>query len=271
MKRPRLLDALFTVAMVLVGAVYLALFLFPDSAALALTPQVTLVFAALVKLLFLALGTWFAARAASAFERGNPVRPAWQLLAGGLGLYVLGQATLARYQLLRLEAAPFPSLGDVFFVAGTVAFIAALFTFIVAYQRVGLQVASRRHLAVVVALSALLLGVLGTWILRPIVAAPAPFWTKALNLTYPLLDAVLLVANLVLLDLAARLRGGRVWKVWAALLAGFLCTAAGDILFSFFSGMGMASLDPLLHLMFAYSYIFLALAARYQVEVLDSA
>jgi hypothetical protein len=268
----RTLDALFIVLAVVVGAVYLTLFLFPGSAAVErlLTAERTLVFAALVKLLFLALGTWFATRAVAAFEAGNPARPAWRLFGAGLGLYLLGQGTLARYQVLRLESAPFPSLADVFFVAGTVAFVAALLAFIVAYQRAGLPVAGRRHLLLAVVAGLALLALLGAWILRPVVLAPAPFWTKAVDLTYPLLDAVLLVANLVLLDLAARLRGGRVWKVWASLLAGFLFTAAGDILFSFFSALGIQRLDPLAHLTFAYSYLFLALAPRYQSEIAGS-
>jgi hypothetical protein len=270
LKRARRLDLVFAAVVTLVAAVYLAQFLAPaDSpAARLLSRERTLVFGAIVKLVFLALGAGFAARAARAFERGNPARPAWRLLAGGLGLYVLGQASLARHQVLRLAPAPFPSVADVFFVAGTVAFIAALAAFIRAYRRAGMPLGGRAQLGRAAAAGAVLVAAMAVWVLAPIAAAAAPFWAKTLNLAYPLLDAVLLVANLVLLDMAVRLRGGRVWNIWAALLAGFACTAVGDILFAFFSVVGVSRLDPLLNLTFALSYVFLALGARYQAEIL---
>ena len=137
MSPARRLDLAFAAVAALVVAIYLAQFLSSSvsAAAAVLAPQATLVFGALVKLLFLALGAAYATRAARAFEPGNPARPAWRLLAAGLALYLLGQSSLARYQVLRLESAPFPSIADVFFVAGTLAFIAALATFIRAYRR----------------------------------------------------------------------------------------------------------------------------------------
>ena len=271
MNQPRRLDLAFAAVAALVAAVYLAQFLSPPGSATArlLTPEATLVFGALVKLLFLALGTAYAARAARAFEPGNPARPAWRLLAAGLALYLLGQTSLARYQVLRLESAPFPSLADVFFVAGTLAFIAGPFTFIRASRRTGLPLGGPAQLAAIAAAGAALAAGLTYWVLLPVATAPAPFWTRAVNLTYPVLDAVLLVANLLLLDMALRLRGGSVWKVWAALLAGFVATAAGDILFAFFSVVGVSRLDPLLNMTFALSYVFLALGARYQAEILE--
>ena len=55
--------------------------------------------AALAKLALLLLGTAWSWRSRAALEAGNPVRPAWTLLAGGLLATFLGQALLARYQL----------------------------------------------------------------------------------------------------------------------------------------------------------------------------
>ena len=46
------------------------------------------------------------------------------------------------------------------------------------------------------------------------------------------LDCLLLVPTFALARLTSRLRGGRLHHVWTALLAGFLTTAAGDVMFT---------------------------------------
>jgi len=73
-----------------------------------LSPTRLVALAALAKLALLLLGTAWSWRSRAALEAGNPVRPAWTLLAAGLLSNFLGQALLARYQLAG-EPSPFPS------------------------------------------------------------------------------------------------------------------------------------------------------------------
>jgi hypothetical protein len=51
------------------------------------------------------------------------------------------------------------------------------------------------------------------------------------------------------------------WEVWTLLLAGFFCMGVGDILFAYFSTLEMTHLDPLLDVMFTWSYMLLAFGA----------
>jgi hypothetical protein len=91
---------------------------------------------------------------------------------------------------------------------------------------------------------------------------------KALNAAYMLLDFALLVPTAILLRIALRFPGGVVGRIWTALLSGFLLVCAGDILFAYFTAMGMARLDPLIDVAYLAGYGSLALGTAYQREVL---
>ena len=78
---------------------------------------------------------------------------------------------------------------------------------------------------------------------------------------------VLLIPTVLLLRITLRFPGGAVWRVWIALLGGFVFVCAGDILFAWFTGFSMPRLDPLVDLMYIVGYGCLALGAAYQREL----
>jgi hypothetical protein len=219
-----------------------------------LTPHVLLVVTALAKLAFLVTATVLAARVGKAFGRPHPSGNGWRLMTAGFAACTGAQAVLVWYQLVLRVPSPYPSAADPLFVAGMLLLAAALFGFLRAYTRSELPLTSRREVLTLVAFTAPLLVALGATLLRPVLASPAPLLEQALNVAYPLLDCLLLVPTLVLARVTSRLRGGAVHRVWTVLLAGFLCTAAGDVAFAYFSTLGMERLDPLVDLLFAASY-----------------
>jgi hypothetical protein len=98
-----------------------------------LSPSRLIAVAALAKLALLGLGALWSWRARGSIDAGNPVRPAWTLLACGLFCNVIGQAALARYQLLG-EPSPCPSAGDVFYLLAY-PLVGPLVRFVSAYHR----------------------------------------------------------------------------------------------------------------------------------------
>jgi len=233
-----------------------------------LTARVLLVSIAPVKLLFLALAARWSHASAAAFEKDNPARRPWTAMAAALAAFFVGQSILAVYQVGLDISTPFPSPADPFFVCGMAAMLVALALFARAYRRAGLALGSRQEIVMTAALAAVVLAVLGVVALAPIVAAEAPADVRALNVTYPVLDFLLLVPTIVLARMALRLRGGAIWLVWSRLLTGFALMALADILFAYFTTVGFTSLDPLLDLFFAWSYVFMAWGAAAQVRVL---
>jgi hypothetical protein len=246
--------------------IYLGRVLFATSPlyAGALNDRTLLIAGGWTKLFALLVAAVFAFRSAAALGRGNPARLPWMLLAGGLTGMTLGQGTLVYFQSFR-GVSPFPSVADVWFVIAYPLLIAGVIAFIMAYARSGFPMGGTTVTFLILAAAALA----ASWpLLAPIVrSADAPL-PKTLNLLYPALDLVLLVPAIVLLRITSRFRGGAVWHIWLALLAGFVFTALGDILFAYFSTLGFTHLDPAVHAMYLVAYGGMAAGAMVQRRLL---
>jgi len=232
-----------------------------------LTPHVILLIGSPTKLLFLFLAVHFSWKTAAAFGAGNPVRTPWRFMAAGFLGFFLGQCILAVYQIVLFVETPFPSPADPFFLLGTVSLVVAFILFILAYREAGFPVGTSRQLTLAFAVMGFLALAAGLGIILPLVEGHETRIGLALDSAYILLDLALLAPGLVLMTTAVKLRGGALVKVWGFLLAGTLCLAAGDILGGFFAATRMDLLDPLLDLMFAWSYILCARGAIFQYEL----
>jgi hypothetical protein len=233
-----------------------------------LTPHVMQALGAVVKLCFLLLAAVYAGKTARAFEPGNPVRPAWRLLAGGMLAFFLAQLSYAPYQIVLNQDPPYPSLADVPFLLAYPMLVAALFAFLRAYAAAGYPVgsaATRTGLAAAVALGCAAVGYV---ILTPVIRADTPPLITALNVAYPILDFVLLVPTVLLIRTTIAMRGGAAWKIWAALLGGFVFLCVGDVLFAYVGVLGQHGVDPLIHAMYVLSYGLIARGVLYQHELL---
>jgi hypothetical protein len=257
-----------------VAAVFAVLFLAqyaaPDMALFTtvLTPRVVGAVAQVAKISAQATACVFAARCAAYYGKGSPVRPGWLLLAIAFGSYVPAQSVLALYESVLSRVAPVPSVGDPFFALGTVCLSIALLRFVAAYRQSGFPVGSLRDQVVFASVVTSVFAVAAYWLLMPIVLGPAPVAEKVVNLGYLVLDLFELGATLVLLRITIRFRGGRVWTVWAALLAGIFFAAGADVLFAELSGDTAQRLNGVMNLLYVLSYLFCAYGARQQYALL---
>jgi hypothetical protein len=215
--------------------------------------------AALPKLCLLLLGTWFAIRNARHFEARSKVALAWWGFALGLALFFVGQAYYAPYQLIDHTSPPFPSAGDIFFMLGYPCFTYGLLGLGQAYEAAGFPAGpSIRRLVPVWWLVTIFL-LVGALVLVPVWRGRALLGVKLLNSAYPILDLVLLFGTARLIRLTLPLRGGAIWRAWAAFLGGFAFMAVGDLIFAWVSGLGSLHLDPLVHTTYVLSYGLIAL------------
>src|SRR5688572_29976722 len=197
----------------LVAAVVAVLFaakvVLPDSGLyrMLLTPHALQVVGALSKLTFLLMAAIFAWTNARAFEPGNPVRPAWRLLAAGCVAFFLAQLSYAPYQLVLNQDPPFPSLADVLFMLAYPLFVAALFSFIRGYQAAGYPVGTARTRWAIAGTVAAACAVAGYFVLRPVIQGPSTGIEKLLNVAYPVLDFVLLIPTVLLIRVTLAMRG----------------------------------------------------------------
>jgi hypothetical protein len=234
-----------------------------------LSPSRLIAVASIVKLALLGLGALWSWKARGSLDADNPVRPAWTLLALGLLCNVIGQAALARYQLLG-EQSPFPSAGDVFYVLAYPLVGAALVRFVNAYHQTGYPMGSRGERVGLLTVTAAVCAVLSFVVLRPVVMAPLPPLEKALSAAYPLLDMALLVPLALLLRTTWHFRGGSVGTAWIVVLSGFVFLCAGDVLFAYFTALGLTGLDPFVHGAYILSYGLIAAGVRKHLALLAS-
>lgn len=254
-----------------VAAVFAAKALAPGAALFRdlLTETVLLRVGGATKLLLLFVSWHYAARSAASLEPDNPARRPWRLFSLGLLGYLIGQAVLSTYQVV-LGASPYPSPGDVFFLAGYPLLIVACFGFVHAYREAGLPVGSFRQHAAIGAGAALTFLLFGYALFRPVLASEAPLIERALTVGYPALDFVLLIPILILLRVTAPFHGGRVFRAWSRLLLGVVFQCAGDILYAFLAGIERHGLDPLVDATFVLAYFFLARGTIEQHELLSA-
>ncbi len=264
MKRNPLVAILFA-GSAAVALLHVGRFAFPDSILGSSAAEHPLLMAASwTKLVCLAAATMFAWRCVGFLDRENPARSPWLILSTALAAFTLGQGTLTYYQTFR-GVSPFPSIADVWFMLSYPLLIIALISFTIAYAKSGFAMEGMTVLAAVLTI----IVCAAAWpLLRPIALTPAPPLATALNLAYPALDLLLLVPTIVLLRLTSRFRGGAVWRLWAALLAGFIFIALGDLAFAYFSTLGQTRLDPIIHALYVVAYASLAAGVHVQYELL---
>jgi hypothetical protein len=260
-------------ALVAFGVVVAAVFVGQTIPALAplyesvLTSDVLLRLGGVTKLVFLFLSWWWAHRIAGGLDADNPARGPWRLFALGLGCFLLGQAVLSSYQLLRGES-PYPSPGDVFFVAAYPLLVIATIGLIRAYRDSGYPVGTPGELAGIVIGLAVVFAILGGLLLQPILVGRGPLLERLLTAGYPALDFVLLIPILLLLRISSRFRGGSIFQAWAVLLLGLIVLCAADILYAYFAVMDVHRLEPLVDAAYVLSYLALALGTEGQRRLL---
>ncbi len=225
-------------------------------------------FSSLAKLAAQLLGSIFAGLCARRYESGSTTRRAWVLMSTWLGMWFLGQTVLVGYVVLADRVAPVPSLGDLFFTVGCVAVIAALFMFAAAYRASGFAVGSKRDHAIIALGACAVFGPIGYLVLLPVALAPTPLAERLVNVGYPVFDLITLIPAIVLLRIAIGFRGGQVWRVWGALLAGIVFAMGGDVVFSDMTPANLDAVGPIADLFFILGYSFSAYGMRLQYEML---
>jgi hypothetical protein len=253
------------------AAVYCGWAVAPESAVYeqVLSPGVLVALAALLKLIYLLAGAFWAFACRDRLEADNAARPAWALLSAALLAMLVGQLSYAPYQLLGRDA-PFPSVGDLYFVLSYPFLIAAFVVFLRAYRDAGFPMGSLAERAGLMAVVGVLAAVVSAPILKPIVEAEGPLLERLLSVAYPVLDLVLLLPLALLLRVALRLRGSHVGSVWALILGGLIFMCVGDISFAYLSALGQQHLDPFVHATFILSYGLIAGGAHRQLQLLRS-
>jgi hypothetical protein len=267
----RALDRLLWPGLAVTTALFMGWGLLPHAALFsgALSPARLVGVAAVAKLVLLVAGAAWSARVRALLDADNPVRPAWTLLAIGIFCDALGQGALAPYQLSGLDT-PFPSIADVFYLLAYPMIGAALVRFVQAFREAGYPMGTGTEQAVLMGTTGAACAVLSVVVLHPVLVSDLPPFEKALTAAYPLLDLVLLVPLALVLRTTWQFRGGSVGTAWLIIVTGIVFMCAGDVLFAYFTALGMTGLDPFVHAAYVVSYGLMAAGVRRHLALLQA-
>ena len=210
----------------------------------------------------LLLATVFAFRTYGALEAEAPARRGWLAFALGIGAFALGQGVLVAHQLFIEGDTPFPSAADPAFILGYLAMGAALVGWLRVFMASGMLPPLPRLWLWGVA-PPLVVAAAAWLLILPNVDAASPLLERALAMSYPSLDALLLAPTAMLAYLALRVFGGELARPWLRLVGGLLLLCIGDILFALPTegwtlGPAIARAEALLDLSFALGYLAVA-------------
>jgi len=177
----------------------------------------------------------------------------WLCFTAGMLLWFLGELSWAVYTFFLSVEIPYPSIADIFWLAGYIPFLIALYFYAKTFE----SVLPKRTLRMIWAAIVVLSVTVTVALMIPIVTAEADSLTLVIDLAYPFLDLALFSTALLGLTI---FHGGTLGKSWMLINAGILANVAGDILFSYTTSQGIYYNGHLIDLLLAYGYILFALA-----------
>jgi len=172
-------------------------------------------------------------------------------------LWFLGECTWTVYGVILGVQVPYPSIADVFYLAGYIPAFLSILGFMRIFQR--LVTPLKKIVSALVGL--LILGVTAVFLLTPLSVSSSPVFVKAFDLAYPLMDAVLMA--LVTTRLIAFI-GTSLGRPWTWIFCGLLLYSFADIMFSWGTLAGWYYSGHPIELLWLYGYLAFALGFNRQ-------
>jgi len=180
------------------------------------------------------------------------LRPVHVGLFLSVSLWFLGELTWGIYEIvLRIEV-PYPSVAEIFYLAGYVPVLLSIFRFMWLFKKLitPAKAAASGFTGLII------LGLTTVFVLEPLYNSPTDFITKGFDLAYPILDAVVVVLVAMRFITFASTRIGKPW-LW--IFSGLFLQSIADILFSYGTLTGWYYSGHPIELLWLFGYLSLML------------
>ncbi|MEM2337646.1 MAG: hypothetical protein QXP06_03485 [Candidatus Bathyarchaeia archaeon] len=186
---------------------------------------------------------------------------AWLYFTAGLFLWFMGEAIWAGYTLILGVETPYPSVADVFWLAGYVPFFIALYLYVKLFGGVLTKKTLAASMVATVILTVIVVGAL----LIPLLNAEEDLMTLVTDFAYPLFDLALFsVAHLGLIIFWK----GKLGRPWLFINAAITMDTCADVLFSYVTANGAYYCGHVLELLYHFGYLFFILAFYIHIKEL---
>lgn len=178
-------------------------------------------------------------------------------------LWFLGESVWGIYEVLLAVEVPYPSVADIFYLAGYIPALLGITFFLVrvkaAIKGIAFQAAILSGLVII--------GSSIVFLINPIIASSSSILAKIFDVGYPSLDTVLLTLAVTMLIAFA---GGNIGQSWFWISFGMILTTMADLAFSFGTLSGWYYSGHPIELLWLWGYIGLALGFNAQRKQLNS-
>ncbi len=195
---------------------------------------------------------------------------AWLMLALGFLFWWLGECLYAIVELGMGVTPAVPSLADAFWFCGIVPIFVGMILFIVGYHRTGFIIGHWSKYVLVSFLISIVQILLMARFFMPLIYDPnITMVEKFFTLIYPITDLGILMLAFVMVLITSQLGKGLLSKPWKYLVIGFVMLSVGDILYSYLNWLGQHNTGSYLDLLWNGGYLFIAISAFYQKDLME--
>jgi len=177
-------------------------------------------------------------------------------------LWCLGEATWVIYEVGLHIPVPFPSLADVFYLAG---YLPAIISILLVVNFFGKGLTEIKVL-VSSLLGLMIIGLVFSLLLDPLLLSSTSVLTKVLDLAYPSLDSILLILAIMMLLI---FEGAPPSTPWLWISVGIILTMIADISFSVGTLQGWYHSGHPIELLWVWGYIAMTLGFDDQRKQFD--
>ncbi len=216
------------------------------------------------------LGMILAVRSFKSFDQ---TKLSWILLLSGMVLFCTAETIYAVLELaLQVDVNEvFPTLADLFWMAGYLPLIAGLLLLLYGYKKSGLVFGRPWKYFFGLALVLILIIRLSYILFIPIVQDEELSWlAKLAYLYYPLGDIFLIIPAAILAYITSLFDKGRISRPWQFMTLGFLAMIIADILYSYLSWNNSYGPGNYIDVLFNLGYLLIGLSGIYQKQLIES-
>ncbi|MBN2484712.1 MAG: hypothetical protein JXB34_01940 [Bacteroidales bacterium] len=207
------------------------------------------------------------------FKLFDFTKKAWIFILVGMIFYFVAESV---YALLDLAMGydmneTFPSVADIFWCTGYIPLLWGLLMMFTGYAKSGLPMGSTKLYFVI---GAIIMGVTAFvvyYVLMPISADPETSGLQfVFSMFYPIADVLVVIPALVLMYITSLFGKGTISRPWKYLALGFLLFTVADLLYSYMLWQDLYDSGSYIDIAWNLGYLFIALAALYQKELVES-
>jgi hypothetical protein len=207
------------------------------------------------------------------FQKWDFTKISWLMIFSGIGFYFIAEiiyGVLELFLQVNMDTA-FPTVADYFWAAGYIPVFTGLIMMFVSYLKSGLPVGHFKLYCFVAPVILILLALVFYFLLIPIFKDPeSTGLVKFFYLFYPVGDLYIVIPAVLLIYITHLFGRAAISKPWKYLAFGFLLFTVADLLYSYLDWLGKYGSGNPIDLGWNIGYILIALAAVYQVELLES-